>query len=102
MNKINKKLQKENEELRMKLEILKKVIDDTFYMAIRYAHGRHTFAPTIIRDSLRELKKVFPNFQLRHDDTIKPPTEDELKQHIAVRDDWLDDLFKKKVEKEHY
>lgn len=43
-----------------KTEILKQIIRDTFWMARRYAHGRHTYAPGMIRDAYKMLKKYFP------------------------------------------
>ena len=41
----------------MKEEELKQIIDDTLWMAIRYAHGRHTYAPGIVREVWKKLKK---------------------------------------------
>jgi len=77
-----------------KIKRLYNIIEDTFWMSIRYAHGRHTYAPYIIRDALRELEEIFPDFKLKKDITIKPPTEEELNEMGTLREDWLDDLFK--------
>ena len=76
---------------------LREVIEDTFWMAIRYAHGRHTYAPDIIREAIVKIKQVFPDFQLKEDKTLEPPSENELYPSYVIRKDWLDDLFKKKV-----
>ena len=73
-------------------EILKKVIHDTLWMAIRYAHGRHTYAPSMVRDAVKALKELYPDFQLREDNTIKPPQKEEI-DDMCLREDWLDDLF---------
>jgi hypothetical protein len=80
-----------------KLQLLREVIEDTFWMAIRYAHGRHTYAPDIIREAIVKIKQVFPDFQLKEDKTLEPPSENELYPSYVSRKDWLDDLFKKKV-----
>ena len=74
---------------------LREVIEDTFWMAIRYAHGRHTYAPDIIREAIVKIKQVFPDFQLKEDKTLEPPSENELYPSYVIRKDWLDDLFKK-------
>ena len=76
-----------------RIERLYNIIEDTFWMSVRYAHGRHTYAPYIIRDAFRELEEIFPDFELKKDITIKPPTE-ELNEMGTLREDWLDDLFK--------
>ena len=68
------------------------VIKDIMYMAIRYAHGRHTYAPSIIREDVKLLKQIRSDFKLKYDDVIQPPKEDEIKTP-AIREDWLDDLF---------
>jgi len=76
---------------------LREIINDILWMAIRYAHGRHTYAPDMIREAIVKIKSVFPDFELREDTTIEPPTKGELALWgvSANRKDWLDDLFKK-------
>ena len=75
-----------------RIKRLYNIIENTFWMSIRYAHGRHTYAPYIIRDVFKELKEIFPDFELKKDITIRPPTE-ELNEMGTLREDWLDDLF---------
>ena len=89
-------LEKTNEINNLKLEngVLWSVIKDTMYMAIRYANGCHTFAPHIVRDAIKQLKNIDPKFKLKYDDVIQPPTDEDIEKSIAIRDDWLDDLFK--------
>ena len=58
-----------------KTKLLKKVIEDTFWMARRYAHGRHTYAPQMVRDSYKLLKKHFPSLVPKHDIVIYPITD---------------------------
>ena len=75
------------------IKILKEIIKDILWMAIRYAHGRHTYAPSIIRDTVKKLKQLYPNETfLKKDRTIESPTEKELKEPLAFKDDYLDDL----------
>ena len=76
-----------------RIKRLYNIIENTFWMSIRYAHGRHTYAPPMIRNAFKELKEIFPDFELKKDQTIEPPTEEELNQAGTLREDWLDDLF---------
>jgi len=66
-------------------EILIKIIQDTFWMARRYAHGRHTYAPGIVRDAYQVLKKM--GIKIKHDQTIKPP--EKVSGYLS---DYLDDV----------
>jgi hypothetical protein len=68
------------------------VINDTLWMAIRYADCRHTFAPSIVRDAVKTMKRLYPDFKLKPDVTIKPPGPDDV-GGFRFRDDYLDDLF---------
>lgn len=81
------------ERLKKDKKTLKEIIDDTLWMAIRYAHGRHTYAPSIIRSSVKTLKKLYPKFKLRRDIMIESPSKEELTGGFVLREDWLDDLF---------
>jgi hypothetical protein len=76
-----------------KIQTLKHCFEETIWMAIRYAHGRRTFAPSTVRDAIRDFKKVFPEWEVKNDITIKPPTYDEV-GGLSFRSDYLDDLFK--------
>ena len=80
-----------------RIKKLYNIIENTFWMSIRYAHGRHTYAPYIIRDAFKELKEIFPDFELKKDIIIRPPTEEALGRiGQTLREDWLDDLFEEK------
>ena len=72
--------------------ILRKCFEDVVWMAIRYAHGRNTYAPDMVRDAVMNFKKVYPTFKLRPDRTIQAPEESELKG-FNFKDDYLNDLF---------
>jgi hypothetical protein len=76
-----------------KIAKLKQAFEDTIWMAIRYAHGRHTYAPGIVRNAITTFKKVFPDWNPRNDITIDSPDKDTIKGALS-RSDYLDDLFK--------
>jgi hypothetical protein len=80
-----------------KIEILKNCFHDVIWMAIRYAHGRHTYSPSMVRDAIYDFKKVFPEYELKHDRTIEAP-KPECLNGIAFESDYLHDLFKKDIE----
>ena len=75
-----------------KIDTLKKCFEDVVWMAIRYGHGRHTYATSMVRDSIRDFQKVFPDWEVKEDRTIEPPEEDEL-NGFNLREDYLNDLF---------
>lgn len=75
-----------------KIEVLKNCFEEVIWMAIRYAHGRHTYAPSMVRDAVTKYKQIFPGFVLKEDITIKSPDEAELNA-FKQRSDYLDDLF---------
>ena len=75
-----------------KIEVLKHCFEEVIWMAIRYAHGRHTYAPSMVRDAVIKYKQIFPDFVLKEDIVIKPPDESELGSY-KLRSDYLDDLF---------
>lgn len=70
---------------------LEKVIIDTFWMARRYAHGRHTYAPSMIRNAYEIIKAS--GIKIRKDDMIKPPGKIKgMVGGMAFRSDYLDDI----------
>ena len=50
------------------LEVLRAVIQDTFWMARRYANGRHTYAPVTINECLDTLASV--GIEIEGDETL--------------------------------
>jgi len=76
---------------------LKSAIEDILWMAARYAHGRHTYAPSIVRDSVKVFKDVFPDFKIKQDIVIEVPSEDQI-EGFSLRSDYLDDIFNCKSE----
>ena len=75
-----------------KIESLKHCFEEVIWMAIRYAHGRHTYAPSMVRDAVTKYKQIFPDFVLKEDITINPPDESDINGY-KLRSDYLDDLF---------
>jgi len=68
---------------------LLKIIDDILWMAIRYAHGRHTYAPHMVRDAVLKMKELYPGYKLIEDQTLSKRPED-----ACIPGDYLNDLFK--------
>ena len=77
-----------------KIEVLRKCFEDTIWMAIRYAHGRMTYAPGMVRDAVTEFKKVYPEWKPKQDITIEPRKADLPSPAWSSDGDYLDDLFK--------
>lgn len=70
---------------------LEEILGEIVWMAIRYAHGRHTYAPSAVRNAVVKIREIFPDFDLGTDGTIKPPTE----PYSGLKEDYLDDLYKR-------
>lgn len=68
---------------------LEAIIRDIFWMARRYAHGRHTSAPSTIREVYGALKRL--GITIQEDATLEPPSENEI-SGLSLRSDYLDDL----------
>jgi hypothetical protein len=71
---------------------LQSAIEDILWMAARYAHGRHTYAPSMVRDSVNVFRDVFPDFKIKQDHVIERPLDDDI-GGMCFRDDYLDDIF---------
>jgi hypothetical protein len=80
-----------NKEMKIRINKLEKIIQDTFWMARRYAHGRHTYTPSIIRENYNLIKEL-GNIPVAHDATINPPMYNDLSEGANFREDWLDDI----------
>ena len=46
----------------------------------------------MVRDSINDFKKVFPDWKLEEDKVVNPPSEKEIGD-VSFRSDYLDDLF---------
>jgi hypothetical protein len=71
---------------------LKQCFEDTIWMAIRYAHGRSTYSPSMVRDAVKLYQSIYPDFKLKEDITIKPPNKEDL-NGMSFESDYLHDLF---------
>lgn len=76
-----------------KIEKLKDAFENTIWMAIRYADGRHTYAPSVVRDAVNKFKEVFPDWEPKNDITVQPPRAEDL-GGMSFESDYLHDLFK--------
>lgn len=71
---------------------LLRIISNIIWMAARYAHGRHTYAPGIIRETVKELKTMYKDFEVDQDKIIEKPKKEDIKG-MTFRNDYLDDIF---------
>ena len=74
------------------IQKLKHAFTETIWMAIRYANGRSTYAPSMVRDAIKEFQEVFPYWKPRADPTLKSDRECGYKAPAGLDSDWLDDL----------
>ena len=74
------------------LDELCKAFDEILWMAVRYAHGRHTYAPSMVRDACK-VRAKFGKFELRPDHTLieRPPIKE--RWGMDLDSDYLFDLF---------
>lgn len=79
------------------IAILSHCFEEVIWMAIRYADGRHTYAPSTVRDAIKDFQKVHPNWRPKPDSVIKKPTEDMI-GGISFESDYLWDLVQFKSE----
>lgn len=93
---------KKCQEKENKIHAYENIINATLWMAIRYAHGRHTFSASTVREAVKLYQKLNKEFVLKPDVAIQPPSLEDYKgtSLMCFRDDWLDDLFREANEKE--
>ena len=77
---------------KQKIEKLKYAFEETIWMAIRYSDGRHTYAPSNIRDAVKQFQMVFPDWKPKTDVVIKPPNKEDL-GGMNFESDHLHDIF---------
>jgi hypothetical protein len=74
-----------------KLDIISRAFEDTIWMAIRYANGRLTYAPGMVRDAVKMYQSVHPDWKPKYDSTI---LEDHTRGYSGVWDgDCLADIL---------
>ena len=71
------------------IEKLKHVFEETIWMAIRYADGRQTYAPNMVRAAVKQFQTIFPDWKPKADGVIKPPN----KEDSGFESDYLHDIF---------
>lgn len=72
-------------------EKLSRAFEEVIWMAIRYAHGRSTFAPSMVRNAIKLFQEVHPDWKPGSDIVIKAP---EKIDGISQKEDYLQDLVK--------
>ena len=78
---------------------IKGAISDILWMAIRYADGRHTYAPSTVRRAVKVIKEVYPDFKLKEDKALIKPNEKDL-FGASFKEDYLYDLVNQNKEDE--
>ena len=73
-------------------EKLEKCFNDVIWMAARYANGRSTYAPSMVRDAVQLFKEVYPDWELRPDKTILADKCQRMESY-NLGSDWLHDLY---------
>jgi len=54
-----------------KLDIVSRAFEDTIWMAIRYANGRMSYSPDMVRGAVKNYQSVYPDWKPKYDSTIK-------------------------------
>jgi len=75
-----------------KIQKLKYAFEETIWMAIRYADGRHTYAPSTVREAIKQFQMVFPDWKPKADGVINPPNKEDLRG-MNFESDHLHDIF---------
>ena len=70
-----------------KIETLKECFEDVVWMAIRYADGKQTYAPGLVRSAIKEFQNVFPEWKPKLDPTVYKPV------YFSTEGNFLYDLF---------
>ena len=74
--------------------------EDVVWMAIRYAHGRSTYAPSMVRQSIEKIQEIYPHWRPKKDHVICPRNP-KNKENSILDSDYLDDLFLNTKENSH-
>lgn len=75
-------------ELERENETLKHLLGQNLFWARRYAHGRSTYCPSMVRDDIIAARKM--GVVVKNDVVIEPPDDEEIKG-MTFRRDFLDD-----------
>ena len=82
---------------------IKEAITDILWMAIRYADGRHTYAPSMVRRAVKVIKEVYPDFKIKEDKTLTQPNEKNYVIGCSLnKEDYLYDLVNQNKDDENF
>jgi hypothetical protein len=88
-----------HKETKETITTLTQCFESVIWMAIRYANGRHTYAPSDVRHAIKMFQKVYPSWKPQVDITIKKPNlVDE--PELFYESDYLWDLVNNEDERE--
>ena len=73
-------------------EDLIRAFSDVVWMAARYANGRSTYAPQMVRDAVKLVKEIEPSFKVRPDPFVIDTTP-HRKESYQLESDWLGDIY---------
>ena len=76
-----------------KIDTLTRCFIDVVWMSIRYAHGRNTYAPSTVREAVKDFQRIYPDWKPSWDSTIETPTE---LPSVSLKADYLHDILKDK------
>jgi hypothetical protein len=65
------------------------IIDNLMWQSARYAHGRRTMAPSIIRECVEKMKAMYPDWKVKKDHMIEPRQPGDS----GFDSDYLNDIF---------
>lgn len=79
-----------------KIAKLSHCFEEVIWMAIRYADGRRTFAPSTVRDAVRSYQKIYPEWKPKRDRVIEKPTPDMI-GGLSFESDYLWDIVNQEI-----
>jgi hypothetical protein len=86
-----------HKETKETITTLTRCFESVIWMAIRYANGRHTYAPDEVRNAIKMFQKVHPSWKPQADITIKKPNLSDLPEFFNEKD-YLWDLVNNEEE----
>jgi len=87
-----------HKETKDKITTLTECFELVIWMAIRYADGRHTYAPGDVRHAIKMFQSVYPSWKPQTDITIKKPNLTD-EPELFYESDYLWDLVNNENER---
>jgi len=75
-----------------KIEKLVHAFSEVVWMAARYANGRSTYAPQMVRDAVNLVKEIDPSFKMTPDRLVQVPLPSDVETY-QLKGDFLNDLY---------